>query len=344
MEKAVLTVDRDGIITSVNPACLTLIGVGPGSTGRKLAEASHRTPVAELAEHVLRSRRSVSDHDYTVDSGSRSARLRADCQLIKDGDGNTQGAAVYVKDVTERSLLEERMRRMERYMGLGSLAAGLHHEIKNPLGALSLHVQLLEEKLAVDAPEGAAEHLQVLKTEVTRIGGVLESFRDFASSTKLHLQSTDLCALVGRAVRLIQPQAAQHGIVLNSDIPDDTSIVVEADAARLEQVVLNLLLNSTEAMPSGGRVTIRLFADEGYVRMEVADTGSGIPESIRSRVFDPYFTTKPNGSGMGLALCQKIVQQHGGTINCDTSPDGTVFSLSIPRVATSDVNSTTIEP
>jgi signal transduction histidine kinase len=257
--------------------------------------------------------------------------------LIKDGDGNAQGAVVYVKDVTERSLLEERMRRMERYMGLGSLAAGLHHEIKNPLGALSLHVQLLEEKLSAEMPDGATEHLQVLKTEVTRIGGVLESFRDFASSTNLNFQSTDVCALVDRAIRLIQPQAARQGVVLTSDFPSEEPIVVEADAARLEQVVLNLLLNSTEAMADGGSVTIRVLADEEYVRMEVADTGAGIPATIRSRVFDPYFTTKSGGSGMGLAICQKIVQQHGGTIHCDTSPEGTVFGLSIPRAVTSAV-------
>ena len=337
MDKAVITVDHDGIITSVNPASLELIGIGPGSVGRPLAEVSERTPIAELARQVLQKGQSISDQDVSVERSGRLTRFRVDGQLLKDADGQTRGAVIYASDVTERSLLEERMRRMERYMGLGSLAAGLHHEIKNPLGALSLHVQLLEEKLDNEASDGAAEHLQVLKTEVTRIGEVLESFRDFASSSRLNLQRTDLCALVGRAIRLMQPQAAQQSVVLRAKLPENGTISAEADAARLEQVLLNLLLNSTEAMRDGGVVTVRPLADRRYVHVEVADTGCGIPESVLSRVYDPYFTTKPQGSGMGLALCQKIIQQHGGTIDCETSPEGTVFRFSIPKVAVPDV-------
>ena len=331
MDKAVITVDCDGIVTSVNPACLHLIGIGADSIGRHLSEVSERMPISALVQQVLREGRAVSDRDFSVDCGGQVTRLRADAQLLQNADKQTQGAVFYASDVTERSLLEERMRRMERYMGLGSLAAGLHHEIKNPLGALSLHLQLLEEKLENDDSDGAAEHLGVLKTEVTRIGEVLESFRDYASASQLNLRKTDLCELVSRALRLVQPHAARRGIVLRSSIPEDKSVYAEADATRLEQVLLNLLLNAEEAMRDGGVVTVRLFSDRGCANIEVADTGSGISENILARVYDPYFSTKPHGSGMGLAVCQKIIQQHGGTIACNTSPQGTVFQIRFPQ-------------
>jgi signal transduction histidine kinase len=167
---------------------------------------------------------------------------------------------------------------------------------------------------------------------MTRIGEVLESFRDFASSSQLDLHAVDLRQLVDRAIRLVHPHAARQGIVLTSIGPEDGLICVEADATRLEQVLLNLLLNAEEAM-HGGAVTVRLSSDLGYAIIEVADTGPGIPENILPRVFDPYFSTKPQGSGMGLAICQKIIQQHGGSIACDTGSDGTVFRIRIPLMA-----------
>jgi signal transduction histidine kinase len=290
-------------------------------------------PISGLVRQVLEEGQVVSDQDFRVEREGHVTRWRANAQLLQDADRETLGAVFYASDVTERSLLEERMRRMERYMGLGSLAAGLHHEIKNPLGALSLHLQLLEEKLVNDDLDAATEHLGVLRTEVSRIGAVLESFRDFASASQLNFCDTNLSELVERALRLVQPHAARQGIMLRLTAPENETIAAEVDATRLEQVLLNLLLNAEEAMPGGGVVTVRLFSDRNCANIEVADTGSGIPKNILPRIYDPYFSTKPRGSGMGLAVCQKIIQQHGGTIGCETSPEGTAFRIRIPQVA-----------
>lgn len=336
IDKAVITIDSDGMITSVNPACQRMLDLPPDAIGTPLRQMAAPPAILELADRVLSGGRKVTDFEFSVRTPKRTSLYLADCEPLKDSSDRPQGAVVYVGDVTERSLLEERMRRMERYMGLGSLAAGLHHEIKNPLGALSLHIQLLEEKLGEDSPPGAAEHLQVLKTEITRVGGVLESFRDFASSTKLNAQPTDLGALVEQAVRLIQPQTEQQGIEIRYDNEAGGDIQAEVDAARLEQVLLNLLLNASEAIEGNGRIHVRLFIDSLGVQIEVSDTGPGIPEDILPRVFDPYFTTKPRGSGMGLAVCQKIAQQHGGSITYDTGPDGTLFRLSLPVAASTE--------
>jgi two-component system nitrogen regulation sensor histidine kinase GlnL len=219
---------------------------------------------------------------------------------------------------------------MERFMGLGTLAAGLHHEIKNPLSALSLHVQLLEERLEDHDDEEVAENLGVLKTEVTRVSGVLESFRDFASLDRLNRKTTDLPQLARQTVELVRPKAEQQRVSITLDLPKVPFPPLLADAARLEQVLLNLVVNALEGMPDGGKLTISLCCEGKEAKLNVADTGPGILESIRSRVFDPYFTTKSAGSGLGLAVCDKIVRQHGGDIDFETSATGTVFRISLP--------------
>jgi signal transduction histidine kinase len=243
------------------------------------------------------------------------------------------GTVIHVREITDRRLLEERMGRMERYMGLGTLASGLHHEMKNPLAALSLHVQLLEEHVADKIDEQVAENLRVVKTEITRISGVLESFRDFASLERLNPSETDLWAIAAQAASLIRPQLEEQSVHVGLELPP-AGLPVRADAMKLEQVVLNVLLNALEAMPDGGELTVRGKREDGAASIEIADTGTGIPEDLQGQIFDPYFTTKSGGSGMGLAICEKIMQQHGGRIDFVTGPSGTTFKLTLPMELT----------
>ena len=243
------------------------------------------------------------------------------------------GSSIQLRDVTERVLMDDRLRRMERYMGLGSLAAGLHHEIKNPLAALSLHVQLLEEELDdSEVTDDVLQMLSVIKTEVTRIGGVLENFRDFASIARLNTGTVDLVTLIERQVRLITPQAGGQNIEIHVDCEDDLPSI-DSDRVRLEQVLLNLLVNAMEAMPDGGTLTVRASrkdsSDGESVSIRVVDSSPGIAESIRDRIFDPYFTTKSEGTGMGLALCDKIIRQHDGSLEFHLSDSGTVFEMTL---------------
>jgi len=220
---------------------------------------------------------------------------------------------------------------MERYMGLGSLAVGLQHEIKNPLSALSLHVQLLKEALRGEPDAKTVdESLNVLSTEVRRIAGVLEGFRDFASVAKLNLARVDLKELINKLVKFADPQARNLNILLETDLPDVEVRNLLLDSVRIEQVLLNLLLNAFAAMPDGGTVTLRLQEMAYSVAIAVADSGCGIPDDFRDKVFDPYFTTRPTGTGMGLALCEKIVRQHDGTIEFTSSANGTTFVVTLP--------------
>jgi signal transduction histidine kinase len=332
MDQAVITTDCEGIVTSINARGRELLDVNFECVGKPLTAISRGDiGLDALRREVLETCRAVSDREFSVVRNGHARRLRSDCHLLRDTDDDVLGAVLHIRDVTERALIEERVRRMERHGELGSLAAGLHHEIKNPLTALSLHVQLLDERLADDAESPAVgEMLGVIKTEVTRLNGVLDTFRSFASLRSLSLQPADVLRLVNKSVRLLQPQAERQHVRISVVSPESGMPWVPLDAPKFEQMLLNLILNSLEAMPRGGDLTIRLGADAKELCLEVSDTGSGIPADVQPRIFDPYFTTKSDGAGMGLAWSEKIAQMHHGHIEFKTGLQGTRFLVAIP--------------
>ena len=170
--------------------------------------------------------------------------------------------------------------------------------------------------------------------EVSRIGGVLEGFRDFASIDRLNIGPIDLLELIKRQVELVRPKAQQQQVTINIQVPAHDLPSIIADQVRLEQVLLNLLLNALEAMPGGGSVTIKTFRSGEVIRVEVADTGVGIPDELHDKVFDAYFTTKGSGSGLGLAICDKIMRQHDGSLTFRSTSKGTTFEMVLPILPT----------
>ena len=329
VDQAVLTTDEAGIVTSINQGGMDLLHTTDGCVGRPLMELSSEFALEEFRQNAVTEGRTKAIHDFEVASNKSRRTLRGFCQPLQDFEGDEIGNVLQLRDVTERVLVDERLRRMERYMGLGSLAAGLHHEIKNPLAALSLHVQLLEERIEEgDVSAEIQQMLGVIKAEVRRIGGVLEGFRDFASVDELNLSHVDLKALVERQVELVTPRIKQAHIEFHIDHTSFPEVV--ADGIRLEQVLLNLLLNAIDAMPDGGELTITTNVIDDAVEICVTDTGCGVPVDLRDRILDPYFTTKSQGTGLGLALCEKIMRQHDGSLEFRSTEDGTTFEMKLP--------------
>ena len=335
MDQAVITTDLLGQVTSINRRGMELLAVTDECVGKPLSELSQDGALEMFLRQSQSANSTEQIKDVPVQSNGATRTLRAYCQPLRNHENSQIGHVVQLRDVTERVLMDDRLRRMERYMGLGSLVAGLHHEIKNPLAALSLHVQLLEEVLEVpETPGTVHEMLEVIKTELARIGGVLESFQDFASIQHLSRSPVDIPKLVRQQVKLITPQSNDQGIDIRLELPDRPIQPLSADRTKLEQVFLNLLINGMEAMPDGGTLTVRVETSEvddaESVRLEVIDSGIGIPEDVRDRIFDPYFTTKSRGTGMGLALCDKIIRQHNGSLTFRTGANGTAFEVALP--------------
>lgn len=335
MDQAVITTDVKGTVTSINRRGVEMLELSGEAVGRPLAELSPRMALEEFRQQTRDLELTDQTRDFQLSTVGATKTLRAFCQPLHDRENADIGDVVQVRDATERVLMDDRMRRMERYMGLGSLVAGLHHEIKNPLAALSLHVQLLEEELMEgETAPPILEMLSVIKTEMHRVGQVLESFRDFASVGHLNLSDVDPSELVDRQIKLIAPQAQNQRIDVRVELADEPLPIVRGDRVRLEQVLLNLLVNAMEAMPNGGKIAIRLsiLYDRlpQSIRIETIDNGPGVPVNLQPRIFDPYFTTKSEGTGMGLALCDKIVRQHHGSLDFRSTEDGSAFDITLP--------------
>ncbi|WP_417393599.1 two-component system sensor histidine kinase NtrB [Gimesia sp.] len=334
MDQGVLTTDREEVITSINPRGQELLGLEGPVIDRPLSEVGEEhTLLCVLCSHVNAHHSPVKDCDYTVNRDGHEQTLRAGCSLLRNERQEELGTVIHIRDVTERTLMEQRLRRMERYAGLGSLATGLQHEIKNPLSALSLHVQLLDEALVCQSTSDEIdEMLGVIRMEIHRLTSVLEDFRDYASMSEPGRSQVDLTTLINKLVRFIRPQAEQQQVKVEVNIQKEKPTAINADSVHIDQVLLNLALNALQAMPDGGTLTLSLKQDGEWLRIVVTDTGKGIPTDLRERIFDPYFTTRHEGTGMGLALCEKIVRQYDGTIDFKTTLSGTSFSVLLPII------------
>ena len=234
------------------------------------------------------------------------------------------------RDVTAENSLAARVRQSEKLAAVGTLAAGLAHEIRNPLNGAQLHITFLERALRKSAAgEDALEAIQVIREEIKRLGALVSEFLDFARPRPLGLQPTSVRALCQRILPLIASPAPGK-IVLQSQLPS-TDFLVEMDAAKIEQVLLNLVRNAVEALePAGsGTVTLRARRKPRCAVIEVEDNGPGLV-SPDAPIFDPFFSTKASGTGLGLAIVHRIVTDHEGTIEVESHPGHTVFRVSLP--------------
>lgn len=242
----------------------------------------------------------------------------------------------HVRDITERYRLEEAARRCERLAVVGELAAGMAHEIRNPLASIVASVDLLDLEAGRPVGHEGQVLLGVLKKEAKRINQLLTDFLKFARPRPLRLCRTDVNAILRGVGELARTHPKNGGRVVVREALDTSLPVIEADADLLEQALLNIAINALEAMPQGGELSLLTTAaapasDDG-VEIAIVDTGTGISEQERQRIFEPFHTTKPDGTGLGLAITYRVVEQHGGSIAVDSRPGaGTTVRVRLPR-------------
>ncbi len=242
-------------------------------------------------------------------------------------------------DVTDAKAMEERTRQVEKLAAVGTLAAGLAHEIRNPLNGAQLHVAFLERAIVKKGSDpGMMEAVNVVNDEIKRLADLVTEFLDFARPRPLDLAPTSLFALCARAKASAAPAAETARVTLACDLPS-ADLEFPADTARLEQVLLNLLCNAIEALqPSGGgHVTLRGRRQPRSVLIEVEDDGPGIPHA--APIYDAFFSTKEGGTGLGLAIAHRIVTDHRGTIDMNSRPGRTTFRVILPLTQTDGADS-----
>ncbi len=216
---------------------------------------------------------------------------------------------------------------------IASLAGELVHEIKNPLSTIKLNLQLLDEDWAdpkTPKEKRTSRKLRVLQKEVQRLTQTLEDFLRFIRLEQTRLEPTDLSELAAEIAEFIEPELARNKIQLREQYAQNLPKSM-ADPRLLKQAILNVILNAQQAMPQGGELILRTSSTADAVAIETIDTGPGIPKNIQPKIFDVFFSTKKEGSGLGLAVARRIVSQHGGTIGFISEPGkGTDFTISLP--------------
>ncbi len=239
----------------------------------------------------------------------------------------------------EKRELARRAQMTEKLAAVGTMTAGLSHEIRNPLNAAALQLSVLERrvrKLAEEKQAALLEPLGLARDEIRRLDHILEDFLAFARPREFKPEPVAVAPLLRRVVDLLGGQAEMRHVRLELAAPVP-EVKVPGEEERLRQVLINLALNALEATPAEGRVRIAAGEDERGVWVTVDDTGAGVPVEVRGRIFEPFFTTKAQGSGLGLSIVHAIVTQHGGTLEVEDAPErGTRFLLRLPKVAPSE--------
>jgi len=247
---------------------------------------------------------------------------------LRDAAGTIVGGLLTIEDTSRKVAMERKLANTERMAAVGQLAARVAHELNNPLDGIMRFINL---SLRVQSPDSPAiEYLQHSRTGVMRMVAIIHDLLKFSRSTFGALDATEVNQLVEEAFKSLSAKAAAQGIEVHTDFADGLPPV---RAGNLFQVFYNLVTNAIDAMPTGGRLSLRTGARDGYTEVAVRDTGTGIPPNIQDKVFDPFFTTKEagRGTGLGLAICRDIVEKHEGTLRFTTEEGrGTEFTVRIP--------------
>lgn len=245
------------------------------------------------------------------------------------------GALLTLHDLESMHEIESELELSRRLAAIGRLTSGVGHEVKNPINAIVVHMELLRNKLD-STDSGAIRHLDVIQSEIQRLDRVVQTLVDFSRPVELQLKDQDLRGIVSSVLMLASAELETQNVRVTSNLPPHT-VTAKVDADLLRQALLNVVLNGAQAMPGGGDLEVRLKEEARMALLSVSDNGEGIPEEIRQKIFDLYFTTKKEGSGIGLAMTYRIVQLHNGSVDVDSVPGkGTTFTLKIPLTSPSE--------
>jgi two-component system sensor histidine kinase AtoS len=252
------------------------------------------------------------------------------CSPLQDAQGESVGLLVVISDITELKEMESRMRQADRLAALGTLSAGLAHEIRNPLSAIKTFVQLLPRKMS--APSFLEKFQITVPRELNRINTLIENLLEVARPPKMEFKAVALTDILGQLADLYRDELKTAKVELEIE-QEEPLPELWGDGEHLLRAFSNLVINGKEAMPGGGMLTIKCHAVESRVRLQFIDRGIGVDETIRANMFNPFYTTKDRGTGLGLANAHKVIQEHEGTIEVGPTPGGgTTITVILPAV------------
>ena len=333
LEDGLLLFTRDARAVMVSPAAEKFLGAPSGQfLGRRVNEIFPAGHALHEALGIEGDELSEVAAEVELPTSEGMRRVSVSVQAIQE-DGERMGALVTLRDLDSLESINTQLQVSERLAAMGRITAGVAHEVKNPLNSMRLWLENLKESLPADQESGAQQAVNVLDKEIDRLDAVVKRFLDFTRPMDVRLEATQLAELLKEVLEVAQPQLQKAHVQVARLLPIDVPAVY-VDRALLKQAVLNLVLNAADAMPSGGQLRLVLSRRGEMAEITVGDTGKGIPPEHRQKIFQLFFTTRPGGSGIGLASAFRIVQLHNGSIDFTTEVGrGTTFRIELPLAA-----------
>lgn len=338
-QDAVIIIDHQGRIELFNPAAERIFGYPREEiVGQNIRQLMPEPYASEHQDYLnryerTRERRAIGRIRTIAAQRKNGQVFPVELSITEIRSGNEMRYGAFIRDISEKVRLQEQLVERERLAAIGTTAATFAHEVGNPLNSMFMLAQLLERRLrrqydAVD--ETVLTPLHNLMSEMQRLLALLEEFRSLARRQQLQVKPVSLSLLIADLCTVEAPYHAAHNIKVAHEISPDLPLI-EADVEKLKQVLLNLCKNAVEAMPQGGTLTLRAHNSGGRIRLEVRDTGTGIPAGLD--IFEPFTTTKAQGTGLGLTIVRQIVAAHKGMLNYSSMPgQGSTFTIDLPFI------------
>ena len=326
---------QDGLMLFARDSRVVLVSAPvEGFLGRPRAELLGHTVHEVFDRHshlgtalldAFERRRPLSQREFAAAGGKR---VQVSLDFVQEKNSQI-GALLIMRDPESVRRIGDEIEMSRRLSASGRLTRGVAHEVKNPINAIVLHLQLLRNKLAAQEPD-TRRHMDIIDSEIRRLDRVVQTLVDFTRPRDLHLEEVDLRRLMEEVAQLAAPDAEQHGVTIERHMPEQR-LSIKVDVDLLKQAILNVVINGVQAMPQGGLLTISARRENNVVVAEVRDQGGGIPQDAQDKIFELYFTTKKDGSGIGLAQTYQILQWHYGSVNFESvEGTGTIFRFHIP--------------
>jgi PAS domain S-box-containing protein len=330
IDVGILVCDENNNLVMVNKYAQWLLPLNYNE-GVEIWSAIGDERIVEFFRNALLNRDRIMDKEIDIVHKGRNRLLSVNILPLVQ-DRRIKGSLIYIDDITEKRKGEARLRRAENLASLTTLAAGVAHEIKNPLGSISIHLQLLQKALAKIKHSNIKtdKYLEVIKEEVDRLNRIVVDFLFAVRPMTLELREGDINKLISKVMDFVQYEMEQSNIDCKLELDDNLPKIL-MDERLIKQALLNLIQNAQAAMPDGGNLTITTNFFDSEIKIAIRDTGIGISEENIPKIFEPYFSTNKNGTGIGLTLVFKIIREHQGEISVVSSPcDGTVFEITLP--------------
>ena len=343
MSDGLLSINKEGNIAAINPAACRILGIPPGEgVDQGASLLLEQVPgVLSYVEEVLRDSRGGAQQELRIRQGSEDQIILANSSLLMDTEGQPLEVITNLHDITELKRLEARIRQSERLAALGTLAAGMAHEIRNPLSAIKTFVQLLPRKMG--KPDFLEKFHRTVPRELERINRLIEDLLELSRTPKYLFKSMDLLPLLLETLEFFEPEMQVNNIHHVTNLAPDLPPIL-ADSDQLLKAFHNLFRNAIQAMPNGGQLTVEGHREaegnldrpmsstqEDWILLTFTDTGIGIPTETTKSIFNPFFTTKDRGTGLGLAITHKVITEHGGHIEVSSRVgEGSSFIIHLP--------------